>query len=189
MFPRAHCHRLRPVLRHCRSPDSNVNQIRLTLATENTLSRANLLNEIRYAERLCQRTARLYRRVQNATTFLTIIGGSAAASALVATAPSWLPILGTLLLAVFGAVAIAVRPADKAAQNELDVRRYGAIRVKSGAMSDAELRQAIDEANTNNAVEIEHLRDVAYNDVALEVGRPDSVVRLNLQQRLIAACA
>lgn len=156
---------------------------------ENTLQRSILLNEIRYAERLCQRTARLYRRVQSATTFLTIIGGSAAASTLVATAPSWLPISGTLLLAVFGAVAIAVRPADKAAQNELDVKRYGAIRAKSIGMSDAELRQAIDEAHSSNAVEVEPLRDVAYNDVALEVGRPDSVVQLNFQQRLIAAFA
>ena len=156
---------------------------------ENTLQRSNLLNEIRYAERLCQRTARLYRRVQSATTFLTIVGGSTAASALVAHTPSWLPIGGALFLAVFGGVALSVRPADKAAQNELDVKRYSAIRAKSGAMSDAELRQAIDEANTNNAVEIEPLRDVAYNDVALEVGRPDSVVRLNLQQRLIAAFA
>jgi hypothetical protein len=156
---------------------------------DTTLHRSSLLNEIRYSERLCQRTARLYRRVQGITTFLTIIGGSAAASSLVAHTPSWLPITGTFLLAVFGAVAIAVRPADKAAQNELDVKRYGAIRAKSSNMTDAELRQAIDEAHTSNAVEVEPLRDVAYNDVALEVGRPDSMVQLNLQQRLIAAFA
>lgn len=157
---------------------------------EHTLVRDELLNKIRYAERLCQRTARLYRRIQSATTFMTIVGGSAAASALMAHTPAWLPVTGTLLLALFGAVAIAVRPADKAAQNEMDVKRYGAIRTKASSMTDEALSQAIDEATANNAaVEVEPLRDVAYNDVAREVGRPDSVVQLNLQQRLIAALA
>lgn len=152
-------------------------------------NRSNMLNEIRYAERLCQRTARLYRRIQSATTFLSIIGGSASASALVTHAPSWLPITGTLLLAIFGAIAIAVRPSDKAAQNELDVKRYGAIRAKSGSMTDDALRQAIDEAHTTDAPEVEPLRDVAYNDVVLEVGQPSFALKLSLQQRLIAAIA
>ncbi len=152
-------------------------------------NRSSMLNEIRYAERLCQRTARLYRRIQSSTTFLSIVGGSAAASALVTHAPSWLPIVGTLVLAFFGAIAIAVRPADKAAQNELDVKRYGAIRAKSGAMTDDALRQAIDDAHASDTPEVEPLRDVAYNDVVYEVGQPSYAVTLKFQQRLIAAFA
>jgi hypothetical protein len=151
--------------------------------------RGKTLNEIRYAEHLCQRTARLYRRVQSVTNFLSIVGGSAAASALVQHTPSWLPVTGALLLAVFGAVAVAVRPADKAAQNELDVKRYAAIRAKAASMSDDSLRQAIDEARNTDAAEIEPLRDVAYNDVVREVGQPGYSVPLSFQQRLIAAFA
>jgi hypothetical protein len=151
--------------------------------------RGRMLNEIRYSEHLCQRTARLYRRVQSLTNFLSIVGGSAAASALVEHTPGWLPVTGAMLLAVFGAVAVAVRPADKAAQNELDVKRYAAIRSKSGGMSDEVLRQAIDDARNSDAAEIEPLRDVAYNDVVCEVGQPDYSVPLTLQQRLIAMLA
>ena len=151
--------------------------------------RGRMLNEIRYSEHLCQRTARLYRRVQSITNFLSIVGGSAAASALVERTPSWLPVTGALLLAMFGAIAVAVRPADKAAQNELDVKRYAAIRSKSSSMSDDALRQAIDEARNADAAEIEPLRDVAYNDVVCEVGQPSYSVPLSLQQRVIAAFA
>jgi hypothetical protein len=151
--------------------------------------RGRMLNEIRYAEHLCQRTARLYRRVQSITNFLSIVGGSAAASALVERTPGWLPVTGALLLAIFGAVAVAVRPADKAAQNELDVKRYAAIRSKSAGMSDDVLRQAIDDARNTDAAEIEPLRDVAYNDVVHEVGQPDYSVPLTFQQRLIAMLA
>jgi hypothetical protein len=94
-----------------------------------------------------------------------------------------------MLLAIFGAIAVAVRPADKAAQNELDVKRYAALRAKSSGMEDDLLRQSIDEARNSDAAEIEALRDVAYNDVVQEVGRPDYSVPLSLQQRLIAALA
>ncbi len=156
---------------------------------DSSLQRANMLNEIRYAERLCQRTARLYRRIQSGTTFLSIIGGSAAASTLVSQAPSWLPVAGTLMLAVFGAIAIAVRPADKAAQNEMDVKRYGALRAKSSTMTDEALRLAIDDAHASDTPEVEPLRDVAYNDVVREVGQPSYAVQLKFQQKLIAAFA
>ncbi len=155
-----------------------------------SLLRANLLNEIRYAERLCQRTARLYRRLQTFTTFITVVGGSAAIStALSSSAPDWLPLVGAGLLAVFGGLNIAIRPADKAAQNEMDAKRYAALRSKASAMDDALLQTALNEAHASDVPEVEPLRDVAYNDVVREIGQGSYVVSLKLHQRLIAAIA
>ena len=155
-----------------------------------SIERDIMLNEIRYAERLCQRTARFYRRVQSLTTFFSILGGSAAFSNVFTTsAPTWLPLVGAALLAIFGAIAIAVRAADKAAHNEQDVKRYAALRAKEQSLDDAALRQAINEAHNGDAPEIESLRDVAYNDVVREAGQPTYAVSLSLQQRLFAAFA
>ena len=156
-----------------------------------SVERATMLNEIRYAERLCQRTARLYRRVQVVSTFFAIVGGSAAFSNIfTSTAPTWLPLVGGALLAVFGAISISVRPADKAAHNEQDVKRYAALRAKEQSfVTDSALRQAIDEAHNGDAPEIDSLRDVAYNDVVRESGQPSYAVNLSLQQKLIAALA
>ena len=78
-------------------------------------SHAQLQTEIRYAIRLTQRTARLYRRVQTVGTFLAIVGGSALLSALAGTFPAWLPIAGGVLLTFAGAAMIAIRPADTTA--------------------------------------------------------------------------
>lgn len=152
--------------------------------------RAVMLGEIRYAERLCQRTARLYRRIQAVTTFFAILGGSAAfGSALSTDVPDWLPIVSACVLAVFGAASIAVRPADKAAQNEQDVKRYAALRAKEQSLDDAALRHAINEAHHGDAPEIEALRDVAYNDVVTERGQPTFAIDLTFQQKIIAAFA
>ncbi len=155
-----------------------------------TPERSNLLNEIRYAERLCQRTARLYRRVQSVTTFLSVLGGSAALSAAVsATMPTWLPVVGACVFAIFGAIAITIRPADKAAQNEQDAKRYAALRAKSHTLEDQALRQALDEARASDVGEIETLRDVAYNDIVREIGKSEAAVHLNFQQKVLAAWA
>ena len=74
-----------------------------------------LISEIRYAERLCIRTARLYRKASTTSTFLSIIGGSAILSALSDAVPSWVSLAGAGLFAVFGALSVAVRPDEKAA--------------------------------------------------------------------------
>jgi hypothetical protein len=56
-------------------------------------------------------------------------------------------------------------------------------------MSDQELVEALEETRQGDAPEIEPLRDVAYNDVARELGRPDAVVALTPLQRALAALA
>ena len=148
-----------------------------------------LRSEARYSERLCQRTARLYRRVQTTGTFLTIIGGSGTLAALVKDVPVWVPTSGAILLAVMGAALIAIRPSDKAAANESDAKRYSALLASSTSMSEDELRRALEVARQSDAVEVEPLRNVAYNDVVLEIGADSAKVPLGRTERLFAMLA
>ncbi|HWH84939.1 MAG TPA: hypothetical protein VNU71_22155 [Burkholderiaceae bacterium] len=148
-----------------------------------------MMNEIRYAERLCLRTARLYRRAQTIGVFVTIVSGSAAMSALSSGAPKWLSIAGFIALTLFGAAMIAIRPAEKATANEADAKRYGQLRTAANTMDDVTLRAAIDKAREGDGPEIEPLRDVAYNDVVVEVGRPDVAIPLTPKQKVLAALA
>ncbi len=152
-------------------------------------TKEDLQAEIRYAIRLCERTARLYRRVQTISTILVILGGSAAFAAVTGELPKWITVTGATLFAIAGATLIAVRPADKAGQNESDVRKYQALLPKSVSMTDAALAEALEETRQGDAPEIEPLRDVAYNDIAVELGRPDAVVSLTPMQRILAAVA
>ncbi len=152
-------------------------------------TRHELTSQIRYAIRLTQRTARLYRRIQSTGTFLSILGGSGTLSLLADSIPDWVGLSGGILLAVTGAAMVAIRPADKAAQNEADMRRYLSLQQRTHVLTDDEIASAIDEAHQSDCPEIEPLRDVAYNDVVTEFGREDAVVPLSPTQRLFAYLA
>lgn len=145
--------------------------------------------EIRYAERLCERTARLYRRVQAIATFLAIVGGSGVLASLAPALPKWLPIAGAILMTLMGAALIASRPAEKVAHNDADAKRYAGLRTKSHGMDAAQLAQALDEIGQSDCPEVEGLRDVAWNDVAVELGRGDAQVSLTFSQKLLSAFA
>jgi cation transport regulator ChaB len=151
--------------------------------------RAITLNEIRYAERLCQRTARLYRHLQSFGTWLAVAGGSGTLAALANNVPGWIPITGAIVFAATGAALIAMRPADKAANNEADAKRYATLRTRAIYLDDTALRTALEEARQSDVAEVESLRDVAWNDVAQEVGQGDKQVTLSIQQRFLAALA
>ena len=148
-----------------------------------------LLDEIRYAERLCQRTARLYRHLQTLTIFLGVLGGSGVISAVAGSVPAWMPIAGGVVLAVFGALSLSVRPADKATANEADMKRYAQLRTAAVKMDASQLKEALEKARESDTQEVEALRDVAYNDVSFEIGRPDAAVPLKVHQRLLSALA
>ena len=152
-------------------------------------TRHELHYQARYAVRLTQRTARLYRRIQTAGTFFAIIGGSGTASLLSAQVPPWIGLCGALLLAFSGAALIAIRPADKAAQNETDAKKYLALLARASKLSDEDFAVALDEAHQSDCQEVEPLRDVAYNDIVTEFGRADEKVPLSCHQVILAAIA
>lgn len=155
----------------------------------NSTTHDALCSEVRYAERLCQRTARLYRRLQAIGVFGTVVGGSAALSALNPAVPAVVSSLGALAFTLFGAALLAIRPADKAAMNESDVKRYAKLRAESHTLDTPALQAALDKARESDTAEVEALRDVAWNDVAREIGCPTAAVPLNRVQRLLAAAA
>lgn len=148
-----------------------------------------LLNEVRYAERLCLRTARLYRKAQSFGTWAAIVSGTAALSAVTGSAPKWLSVGGGIAFAMFGAALIAMRPAEKAAANDQDAKRYAQLRTAAHGMDETTLQAALDKARETDSPEVEPLRDVAFNDVLVEVGRTDLVVPLSPKQRLLATLA
>lgn len=150
---------------------------------------AELQGEIRYAIRLCQRTARLYRRAQTCGVFLAIVGGSATLSGVMANFPPWVYLSGACLATLAGAALIAIRPADKAAQNEMDARRYQALMTRSHHLDAAALATELEQARQSDAPEVEPLRNVAFNDVMQEINREDQLIPLGTHERLLKALA
>ena len=148
-----------------------------------------VLGEIRYAQRLAQRTARLYRRIQAFSTFLAILGGAGVMSAMSTRFPVWVSISGAVVAAVFGAMVIVIRPADKAAPNELDIRKYDELLARAQGLSEEQILPLLAEARKTDAPEIESLRTIAYNDVMSEMNRDDQKIRPNAYQAMMAAIA
>jgi hypothetical protein len=152
-------------------------------------TKEQLKAEIRYAIRLCQRTARLYRRIQTVGVFFSILGGSVALTTITGGMPHWVAVTGGILLATAGAALIAIRPADKAALSEADIRRYQALMARAESLSVEQLTLAISEAHQGDAPEVEPLRDVAFNDVMLESNRMDCAIQLSASQRFLRSVA
>ena len=150
------------------------------------MTKEELLKEVRYSERLCTRTARLYRHLQTAGTTMSIIGGSAVVVG--ALQPSIAPI-GAAVVAVFGAALIAVRPADKAAVNEVESRKYAKLRTEARDMNPEQLETALNKTRESDVAEVEALRFVAYNDLADEIGQPSYKYKLTALQKLVGALA
>lgn len=153
------------------------------------MDRTTVQAEIRYAQRLRERTARLYRKVQTIFTFFTILAGSAALVAVSAQLHQQFVLTSALVFAAFTAINIAVRPAERVAQNDSDVKKYASLLAKSEDLDIAAIRKALAEARQSDVPEIESLREVAFNDVMLEIGRPDAIVTLGRTQRLLSAIA
>ena len=152
-------------------------------------TKEQLRAEVRYAERLCQRTARLYRRVQTTFTFLSVTAGSAALVSVASKLPPEFALGSAVAFAVFGAVNLAIRPAERIAQNESDIRKYSALLGKAEDLDVPAIRKLIAEARQTDAPEVEPLRDVAFNDVMREINREDALIPLSRSQRFLGAIA
>jgi hypothetical protein len=152
-------------------------------------AKEQLQAEIRYAMRLCQRTSRLYRRIQSLFTFVTVLAGSSALVSVSANLPAAVTLSAAFVFAMASAANLAARPADKAAINEADVRKYATLLLKSESLDTAQTRVLLAEARQSDAPEVEPLRQVAFNDVMVETGRENYVIPLTATQRLFNAIA
>lgn len=152
-------------------------------------TKEQLQGEIRYAQRLCQRTVRLYRRAQTTFTFLSIVAGSAALVSISGKLPTEFVLGSAVAFAVFAAMNFAIRPAERIAQNDTDVKKYAALLVKAEDLDVTSIRKLIAEARQTDAPEVEPLRAVAFNDVMREINREDALIPLTPSQKLLGAIA
>jgi hypothetical protein len=152
-------------------------------------TKEQLLGEIRYSQRLCQRTSRLYRRAQTMFTFLSVLAGSAGLVAVSSKLPVAYALASACAFAIVAAINLSIRPAERIAQNEADVKKYAALVAKSTEMDAAAIAKLLAEARQSDAAEVEPLRDVAFNDVMLEINREDALIPLSGHQKLLAALA
>lgn len=117
------------------------------------------------------------------------MGGSAALAGVSDILPQGALAWGSMIAASFGAMLLSVRPGDKAAQNEADIKRFQLLMSRSSHLQDEELAASLEETRVGVAPEIELLRNVAYNDVVSERNREDAALPLTLPQKLLRAVA
>lgn len=148
----------------------------------------HLVAEIRFAERLCLRTARLYRRLHSFGIWVTTFGSTAVLAALVPSMPHAISVAGAVAAAAMFAANIAIRPHDKALANEADAKKYAQLRTRALSLDADALASALQQARESDVAEVEPLRDVAYNDVVIELGLTNTVP-LSGYQRIISRLA
>ena len=147
--------------------------------------RARLLNEVRYAERLCHRTARLYRRIASILAWVTLIGGSSAFLALKHETAGWLVATAGIIWAALHALDQVMKPAAKSALNLHDSKRYSRLMTQHRKSLPTTIQRELDKLRENDGLEVESMRDIAWNDVMVESNNLAMVVPLSRWQRLL----
>ena len=92
-------------------------------------------------------------------------------------------------MACSGAALLTIKPAEKALLNDADVKRYQAIMSKVSLLDAIALESAIEEARLGDTFELEPLRNVAFNDVMIEINREDQLIKLNLTEMIMGSLA
>ena len=78
---------------------------------------------------------------------------------------------------------------EKAIANEADARKYALLRTQGLTLDDAQLEAALQKARESDVAEVELLREVAYSDLLVEIGREDMRTTLSGRQRLLEVIA
>jgi len=152
--------------------------------------RQKLCSEIRYTQRLAQRSARLWWRIDAVGTLTFVLGSSVSVANFVKLLPPFIGASASVITILIATLMVCLRPAQKASLNEADVRKYDELLVleRSGT-STQKLAVLLAKAHQTDAPEIETLRDVAYNDVCSEINRADYACKLSVWQRTMAIMA
>jgi hypothetical protein len=146
--------------------------------------------EARYAARLTERTARMYRHIADTCAAIAFIGFSGTALQILDMVPRGYALAFAFVTILASAVLFITRPGDKAFQNECDSRRYKALLARAHDMSADEFALALKDAREQDCPqEVESLRHVAYNDTVREIGREDCVKKLTFRERVLDALA
>lgn len=142
-------------------------------------------DEAYYAERLCRRTGRLYRSLEQAATGLALMGtlGVLAAVWHLASRPVGVDGVGGLVAGL--ALLATVQPARRAAASESAARRYAYLRSVLPQMSGAEAALSLKVSHDTAGRQLAPLAVLAWNDYLLASGRPASRRPLTWSQRVL----
>lgn len=152
--------------------------------------RRDTLFSIRYAVRVLEHHASLWRRIDASVRFAALLAGSGAFAALAAENQAFSLGLG-IAFAVFQAIEFSIRPAEKVAASLSARKLYAALYADQSTLDDPALEIAywrIVAADEVNVPDI--LKRIAYNDVLTERGDDESYLYTRTAwQRFLALLA
>ncbi len=149
------------------------------------MSRYETLFALRYAVRVLERHARMWRRIDGLIRFAGLLSGMSAFAALTAASQSATMLAG-IVFAILQAIEFAIRPAEIAAQSMSAKKPYGDVLARQATLDDSSLEAAYQRCVADDDVIVpETLRFLAYNDVVSENGGdPSALYTISLWQRL-----
>lgn len=138
----------------------------------------------RYAARVSERSARAWQKLAALLSFIEIMGGSGALAAYVASNAELSAGIG-LLLALCVAVQHALNPLEKAVTERQFQIKFMAL-LSEPNLSLAEFNQKLTHLTSEPDYSFEALRNPSYNDIALEKGRDDYLIKLSWFQKTVS---
>lgn len=148
----------------------------------------DLLFDIQYGYWYNAACERFYRRIDFATNFVQLVGGSAAATAAFGQRPD-LVVLSGLALAAAAAISLTVQPAVKAERHERTKCGFLALKRLQHTTPDDQLHIAVTEAQQSGPIGIGALAMPAYNDALRAINREHGFRTLKWWEKVAAFVA
>lgn len=134
------------------------------------MSRNDTLFSLRYAVRVLERHARLWRNVDNLVRLGSLLAGSGAIAALAAQSHA-LTLAAGVVFALLQGVEFALRPAEGAARSMAQRRPYADLLARQSELDDGAIDAGYQRIVADDEIVVpELLRYLAYNDVLAERG-------------------
>jgi hypothetical protein len=150
--------------------------------------RDDALFDIEYGYWFNQANERLYHHVDVALNLVQLVGGSAAALAVMQEFPKGVVIAG-LSLALCAAVSLLVQPSVKSEQHRACKAQWRKLKARAPQINDADLHQAVSELQGDGPTGIGALSTPAYNATLRATGREDAVRTLGPIQWIASGLA
>jgi hypothetical protein len=133
-------------------------------------ARFDTLFTLRYAERVLERYARMWHRLDATARVFAIFSGTAAFGALMAQSGSWALVFGGIF-ALLQALEYGLNPGRREQESRAARALYARVLARQHELTDEQLEIAYQEAQAGDSVIVpDTLRRLAYNDVVDERG-------------------
>lgn len=147
--------------------------------------RDDALFDIEYGYWFNQANERLYHRLDVLLNLVQLVGGSAAALAVMQEMPKAVVTAG-FALAICAAIALLVQPGVKAEQHRACKTQWRALKGRAPRLNDEDLHHAVSEMQGSGPTGLTALAVPAYNTTLCATGREDAVRQLNATQWIAA---